>query len=143
MTGVPDVQMSVKCMKAGAIDFLTKPLRDQEILDAVTEALESDRRRRAAADIVSTLESRFQLLSPRERVMALVTSGKMNKQVATALALSEVTVKIHRGSVMKKMAAGSLVDLVKMAQVLAPQLQSEVGMPLATQLIETCAPSPC
>jgi DNA-binding NarL/FixJ family response regulator len=75
--------------------------------------------------------------------MALVTSGKMNQQVARILALSEVTVKIHRSSVMKKMAAGSLVDLVKMAQVLAPQLQSEVGMPLATRLIERYAPSAC
>jgi len=144
MTSVPDVQMSVKCMKAGAIDFLTKPLLDQEILDAVAEALQSDRRRRAAANVVSMLESRFQRLSPRERqVMALVTSGKMNKQVARILALSEVTVKIHRGSVMKKMAAGSLVDLVKMAQVLAPQLQSDVGAPLASRLIERYAPSAC
>jgi FixJ family two-component response regulator len=124
MTGVPDVQMSVKCMKAGAIDFLTKPIRDQEVLDAVAEALESDRKRRATASIVLALESRFERLSPRERqVMALVTTGKMNKQVATALALSEITVKIHRGSVMKKMAAASLADLVRMAQVLEPQLQ--------------------
>jgi FixJ family two-component response regulator len=124
MTAAPDVQMSVKCMKAGAIDFLTKPLRDQDVLDAVAEALESDRKRRAASTIIFALETRFEQLSRRERqVMALVTTGKMNKEVATALALSEVTVKIYRGSVMKKMAAASLADLVKMAQVLEPQLQ--------------------
>lgn len=123
MTSDPDVQLSVACMKAGAIDFLTKPLRVQDVLKAVTEALELDRKRRAAASILSVLESRFELLSARERqVMVLVTSGKMNKQVATLLHLSEVTVKIHRGSVMKKMAAASLADLVKMAQVLFPAI---------------------
>ncbi len=116
MTGFGDIQMSVQCMKAGAIDFLTKPLRDQEVIDAVATALNCDKRQRAAADEISCLWARFAHLSKRERqVMTLVTSGKMNKQVADLLELSEVTVKIHRGSAMKKMGAESLADFAVMA----------------------------
>ena len=116
MTGFGDIQMSVQCMKAGAIDFLTKPFRDQEVIDAVATALQCDRQQRAASDEIASLGARFERLSKRERqVMTLVTSGKMNKQVADLLELSEVTVKIHRGSAMKKMGAESLADFAVMA----------------------------
>jgi FixJ family two-component response regulator len=119
MTGHGDVPMSVGAMKAGAVDFLTKPFRDQDMLDAVADAIERDRVRRQSDRADSALRTRFQSLSPREReVMALVTSGLMNKQVAAAMGLSEITVKIHRGHAMKKMGARSLADLVRMAQAL-------------------------
>jgi FixJ family two-component response regulator len=119
MTGHGDIQMSVRAMKAGAVDFLTKPFRDQDLLDAVTSAIERDRNRRAEATQVSGLLARFAALSPREQqVMGLVTAGKMNKQVAGDLKLSEITVKIHRGSAMRKMGARTLADLVRMAEVL-------------------------
>jgi FixJ family two-component response regulator len=116
MTGFGDIQMSVQCMKAGAIDFLTKPFRDQEVIDAVATALQCDKEQRAASDEIACLRARFARLSNRERqVMTLVTSGKINKQVADLLELSEVTVKIHRGSAMKKMDAESLADFAVMA----------------------------
>jgi FixJ family two-component response regulator len=119
MTGHGDIPMSVRAMKAGAVDFLAKPFRDQEMLDAVTAAMAKDEARRASDKGDADLRSRFETLSPRERqVMALVTAGRMNKQVAGELNLSEITVKIHRGSAMRKMKAKTLADLVRMAEAL-------------------------
>jgi FixJ family two-component response regulator len=119
MTGHGDIPMSVRAMKAGAIDFLTKPFRDQDMLDAVTMALERDRQRRSDERGVSDLRALFESLTPREReVMAFVTDGLMNKQIAGEIGISEITVKIHRGNVMKKMGARSLADLVRMADML-------------------------
>jgi FixJ family two-component response regulator len=118
MTGHGDIAMSVRAMKGGAVDFLAKPFRDQDMLDAVMAAIERDRQRRAVDGTVSQLQHRFASLSPREQqVMLLVTSGKMNKQVAGDLGISEITVKIHRGAAMRKMGAKSLADLVRMADV--------------------------
>ncbi|HEY6633132.1 MAG TPA: response regulator transcription factor [Rhizobiaceae bacterium] len=115
MTGHGDIPMSVQAMKAGASDFLTKPFRDQDMLDAVASAIEHDRARRADVKVREELQTRFASLSQRERdVMALATNGLMNKQIAFELGLSEVTVKIHRGNMMKKMKARSLVELVRM-----------------------------
>lgn len=120
MTGHGDIPMSVRAMKAGAVDFLAKPFRDQEMLDAVSAALEKDRARRAVGGKAEALRLAYATLSPRERqVMALVTAGKMNKQVAGDLNLSEITVKIHRGSAMRKMGAKTLADLVRMAEALS------------------------
>ncbi|HEV7659692.1 MAG TPA: response regulator transcription factor [Allosphingosinicella sp.] len=120
MTGHGDIPMSVRAMKAGAVDFLAKPFRDQDMLDAVAAAVERDRARRTEHDDAASLRERYATLSPREQqVMALVTAGKMNKQAAYELGLSEVTVKIHRGAAMRKMAARTLPDLVRMAERLA------------------------
>ena len=120
MTGHGDIPMSVRAMKAGAVDFLTKPFRDQDMLDAVAIAIEADRRRRAEAEASADIRERYARLSPREReVMVLVTRGLMNKQVAGELGLSEITVKLYRGQAMRKMAASSLADLVRMAELLA------------------------
>jgi FixJ family two-component response regulator len=119
MTGHGDIPMSVKAMKAGAIDFLPKPFRDQDMLDAVMRALDQDRRRRDEEKAVSQLLHLFESLTPREReVLPLVVSGLMNKQIAHRLEISEITVKIHRGHLMKKLAARSLADLVRMAESL-------------------------
>lgn len=119
MTGHGDIPMSVRAMKAGAVDFLTKPFRDQDILDAVASALERDRQRRERDRALSELQSLQRTLTPREReVMAFVATGLMNKQIAGEMELSEITVKIHRGRLMKKMGARTLADLVKMAGAL-------------------------
>ena len=119
MTGYGDIPMSVRAMKRGAVDFLAKPFHDQDMLDAVTSAIERDRQRRKEAESLSRMRHRFETLSPREReVMLLVTSGKMNKQVAGDLGISEITVKIHRGAAMRKMEARTLTDLVRMVEAL-------------------------
>ena len=119
ITGHGDIPMSVKAMKAGAVEFLTKPFRDQELLDAVGVALNLDRTRRENDKAAQNLQALFQSLTPREReVMALVTAGLMNKQIAAQLDVSEVTVKVHRHNTMEKMGAKSLADLVRMADAL-------------------------
>jgi FixJ family two-component response regulator len=117
LTGHGDVSMSVRAMKAGAVDFLTKPFREQEMLDAVTAALERDQKRCSEERSHSDLQGRFTVLSDRERqIMALVTGGLMNKQVAGKIGIAQQTVKIHRGKLMRKMRAKSLADLVLMAE---------------------------
>jgi FixJ family two-component response regulator len=119
MTGHADIPMSVRAMRAGAVDFLAKPFRDQDMLDAVTAALKRDQQIRETERLKQAVHDSFARISPREReIMELVTSGLMNKQVAGRLALSEITVKVHRSSVMKKMKAKSLADLVRMSDVL-------------------------
>jgi FixJ family two-component response regulator len=119
MTGHGDIPMSVQAMKAGAVDFLAKPFREQDMLDAVNSALERDAARRAGEADVASLRAAYETLSPRERqIMALAAAGRMNKQIAHDLSLSEVTVKIHRGSAMRKMAARTFADLVRMADAL-------------------------
>jgi FixJ family two-component response regulator len=119
MTGHGDIPMSVKAMKAGAIDFLTKPFRDQDILDAVTKAIERDQKRRDSEKGVSELRIRFNSLTSRERdVITQVAAGLMNKQIAAKLGVAEVTVKVHRGHMMRKMKARSLIDLIEMADLL-------------------------
>jgi FixJ family two-component response regulator len=119
MTGHGDIPMTVRAMKGGAVDFLAKPFRDQDMLDAVVMAIERDRKRREADKIVATLQTLLDTLTPREReILALVSSGLLNKQIAAELGLAEITVKIHRGHIMKKMAAKSLADLVRKAETL-------------------------
>jgi FixJ family two-component response regulator len=119
LTGHADIPMSVKAMKAGAVEFLTKPFREQDLIDAVQLALERDRARREHDASVADLRADFATLTPREReVMALVTAGMMNKQVAAEIGLSEITVKVHRSSLTRKMKARSLADLVRMADLL-------------------------
>jgi len=119
MTGHGDIPMTVRAMKGGAVDFLAKPFRDQDMLDAVVTAIERDRKRREADKIVANLQSLLDTLTPREReILALVSSGLLNKQIAAELGLAEITVKIHRGHIMKKMAARSLADLVRKAETL-------------------------
>jgi FixJ family two-component response regulator len=119
MSGHGDIPMTVRAMKGGAIDFLTKPFRDQDMLDAVSAAIERDRQHREAESIMSNLQTRFETLTPREReIFALVSSGLMNKQVAAELGLAEITVKIHRGHITRKMGARSLAELVRQAEAL-------------------------
>jgi FixJ family two-component response regulator len=125
ITGHGDIPMSVRAMKAGAVEFLTKPFHDQELLDAIHTAIERDRERRREAVLVAELQEHYAALTERERqIMALVVIGRANKQIAAELDLSEMTVKVHRGQVMRKMHAGSLPALVRMAD--------RLGVPTAT-----------
>jgi FixJ family two-component response regulator len=120
ITGHGDVPMSVSAMKAGAIEFLIKPFRDQDLLDAIHRGIELDRERRAASTVVAELRERYGSLTPREReVMDLVVAGRPNKQIAFELGISEITVKLHRAQVMRKMMAKSLPELVRAADRLA------------------------
>jgi len=119
ITGHGDIPMTVRAMKGGAVDFLTKPFRDQELLDAVVSAIDKDRKRREADKTVASLQALFESLSSREReVLAFVAAGLMNKQIAAELGLAEITVKIYRGHIMKKMHAKSLADLIRMTEAL-------------------------
>jgi FixJ family two-component response regulator len=120
MTGFGDIPMTVRAMKLGAVDFLTKPIRNQDLLDAVAVAIRKDRDHREETALSAELREKYGLLTARERqVMALVTSGLMNKQVAQELSISEVTVKMHRGSVMRKLGAKSVAKLARMAEALS------------------------
>ncbi|MNY05398.1 Response regulator protein TmoT [compost metagenome] len=124
MTGYGDIAMTVKAMKAGAVDFFAKPFRDQDMLDAVANALARDGERLAAEQSVAGLRTAYESLTPREReVLVFVVAGLMNKQIAYEMDLTEVTVKIHRGRVMKKMGARSVADLVRKAEALGVQPQ--------------------
>ncbi|HEV7817250.1 MAG TPA: response regulator [Janthinobacterium sp.] len=119
MSGHGDIPMTVRAMKAGAIDFLAKPFRDQDLLAAVAAALQRDRQRREDQQAKAGLAARFAALTPREReIMGLAASGLMNKQIAAQVGTSEITVKIHRGNAMKKMQARTFADLVRMAEAL-------------------------
>jgi FixJ family two-component response regulator len=119
VTGHDDIPMSVKAMKTGAADFLTKPFRQQEMLDAATAAIERDRKRRQDEKIVSNARALFETLTPKEReILTLVAAGLMNKQIAAEIGIAEITVKIHRGHIMKKMGTRSLADLVRIAEML-------------------------
>ncbi|MRW88646.1 response regulator [Duganella sp. FT80W] len=119
MTGHGDIPMSVRAMKAGAVDFLAKPFRDQDLLDAIHAALAADRERRLRDQALNGLNERYATLTPREReIMALAARGLMNKQIAGEVGTSEITVKIHRGNAMRKMEAKTFADLVRMAEAL-------------------------
>ncbi|MGK9232126.1 response regulator [Inquilinus limosus] len=128
MTGHGDIPMSVRAMKAGAVDFLTKPFRDQDMLDAVAAAVARDRERRVAEQRAAEIAGRYETLTPRERqIMVLVASGLMNKEIAGRLGLSEITVKIHRGQVMRKMAVRSVADLVRIADAMDRRFSESGG----------------
>lgn len=119
VSGHGDIPMSVRAIKSGAIEFLTKPVHEQQLLDAVQAGIEHDRERRRQAKTFGELRERFDSLTPREReILGLVVSGRRNKQIAAQCGLSEMTVKVHRSQIMRKMAAGSVVDLVRMADTL-------------------------
>jgi FixJ family two-component response regulator len=122
ITGHGDIPMTVRAMKAGAVDFLAKPFRDQDLLDAVATAIQRDQKRRQDENTIADLRAHFASLTPREReIMALVASGLMSKQIAAQIHLSEITVKVHRSHIMKKMGARSVADLVRMAEALGVQ----------------------
>jgi FixJ family two-component response regulator len=126
ITGHGDIPMTVRAMKAGAVEFLSKPFRDQDLLDAVQLGLDRDRVRRDSDKAVSGLQSAYRSLSSREQqVMPLVTAGLMNKQIAAEIGVSEITVKVHRGNVMRKMGAKSLAELVRMADALGLRSSKE------------------
>jgi len=126
ITAHGDIPMTVRAMKAGAVEFLTKPFRDQDLLDAIQLALERDRARRQQEAEIAALRERFESLTPREReVLPLVVSGLLNKQIAAEIGTSETTVKVHRGQLMRKMGADSLADLVRMAE--------RMGIPITKQ----------
>jgi FixJ family two-component response regulator len=119
ISGHADVPMSVRAMKAGAVEFLTKPVRHQDLLDAINRAIEHDRARRQEAQVVGQLRARFETLTARERdVMRLVTAGRLNKQIAAEIGLSEATVKLHRGQLMRKLKVQSLAELIRIADKL-------------------------
>jgi FixJ family two-component response regulator len=123
ITAHGDIPMSVRALKSGAVEFLTKPFRDQDLLDAIQQALQRDRTAREQQDEAHELHGRYSALTARERaVMELVVAGMLNKQIAAEIGISEATVKIHRGNLMQKMQAGSLIELVRMADKLKPVL---------------------
>jgi FixJ family two-component response regulator len=128
ITGHGDIRMSVRAMKSGAVEFLTKPVREQDLLDAVRAALELDRARRELERCQSELKAKYSLLSDRERqVMSFVIRGLLNKQIAGEMSLSEVTVKVHRHKMMRKLAAKSVPDLVRMSEVLKTEANGRAG----------------
>jgi FixJ family two-component response regulator len=132
ITGHGDIPMSVKAMKAGAIDFLAKPFRDQDLLDAVAAAIQGDQNRREQERMIADVKAHFESLTPREReIMALVVAGLMSKQIAARIELSEITVKVHRSHLMRKMGARTVAELVRMAHVLgvAPEAAQRRGRP--------------
>lgn len=133
ITGHGDIPMSVQAMKAGAIEFLTKPFRDQDLLDAIQLGLARDRAWRESEQAIAELRGRYATLTPREReVMALVVKGRLNKQIAGEIGISEITVKVHRGQVMRKMRASSLPDLARMADKLTVAWESTQGLQTST-----------